>query len=188
MTKMKNFYQKITLVRFCKYSLMGGGMEDKCRLLTGGDAEVAIWERIWERNEDQEENLTYDILLAPHHCSWHSLSYDSWSDLGEDGEVSEDAHQALSQARDGATIVASSEPIEDNDNDPPCIGAKREYEEIVEEVSGDFKCVGEYPNEEDPEVMEFEIGHAGFRLITSLAGSTTTLGSGRIGRKPRRHG
>ena len=111
-----------TILRF---SLKGGGMLDKCRFLTGGDAEVGIWEKLWGRHAWQAHWLSYDILLCPHHCSWHSLSYDSWSELRENGEVSEDALNALSQARDGATIVASSNPIKDDDNDPPCIGAKR---------------------------------------------------------------
>ena len=169
-------------------SLSGGGIEDKCRLLTGGDAEVAIWEKIWERNKDKDGNLIYDVLLVPHHCSWHSLSYDSWSDLGEEAEVSEEAFQALSQARDGATIVASSEPIKDNDNDPPCIRAKREYEEIAKEVSGEFRCVGEYPNEENPEVMVFEISINGVRLATLLVAPAAITSADPIGRKPQRHG
>ena len=41
--------------------------------------------------------------------------------MREQAEVSEKARNALSQARDGATIVASSNPIKDDDNDPPCI-------------------------------------------------------------------
>jgi hypothetical protein len=69
-------------------------------------------------------------LQTPHHCSWHSLSYDSWSELREDAEVSQDARSALSQIRDKGKIVASSAPIKDDDCDPPCWGAKREYEDI----------------------------------------------------------
>lgn len=171
-----------------QFSLSGGGTSDKCRLLTGGDAEVAIWEKLWERHSDQPENLSYDLLLCPHHCSWHSLSYDSWSDLKEEVQVSKDARCALSQARDGATIVSSSKPIEDDDNDPPCIRAKQEYENIVEEVIGTFQCVGEYPNKENPKLMEFEIGIAGVRLVAVTAGLTTILGPGTIGRTPQKHG
>ena len=40
----------------------------KARYLIGGDAEVAIWDRIWERNEKWPERLEYDVLIAPHHC------------------------------------------------------------------------------------------------------------------------
>lgn len=54
-----------------------------CRFLVGGDAEVLVWEKIWGRNKDNSEVLQYDLLLTPHHCSWHTLSDDSWSENGE---------------------------------------------------------------------------------------------------------
>ena len=95
-----------------RFSLAGGGVADRCRFLTGGDAEVAIWKRLWQRHgDDNADWLTYDILQTPHHCSWRSLSFESWTDLGEDAEVDEDARNALSQTRKGAVIVASSKPI-----------------------------------------------------------------------------
>lgn len=168
-----------------QFSLAGGGTSDKCRFLTGGDAEVAIWERLWQRHYWRPEWLSYDILLTPHHCSWHSLSYDSWSDLGEYAKVCKDARNALSQARAGARIVASSNPIKNDDNDPPCIRAKREYVSIA---NGDdaFKCTGEYPSEKSPDVMEFEIGSYGPRLLTALMGGTAAPGI--IGRQPLSHG
>ena len=91
------------------------------RFLAGGDAEVEIWERISE--EFLPSDTEYDILLAPHHCSWRTLSHDSWSENGENAKVSEKARKALEQARYGAIIVSSSKPIADDDNDPPCIRA-----------------------------------------------------------------
>lgn len=174
-----------TILRF---SLAGGGISDKCRFLTGGDAEVAIWEKLWNRHCWRSDWLSYDILLSPHHCSWHSLSYDSWSEEREKAKVCEGARSALSQARAGATIIASSNPIKDDDNDPPCVGAKWEYERIIQEVAGIFKCVGEHPSEESPDVMEFEIGAYGLRQKTSLMGGSAVLGSGLIGRQPLSHG
>ena len=171
-----------------QFSLAGDGIGDKCRFLTGGDAEVAIWEKLWNRHRQRREWLSYDILLSPHHCSWHSLSYDSWSEMREDAEVSGDARNALSQTRDGVMIVASSNPVKDDDNDPPCIRAKREYLSIVGGVKGAFKCTGEYPSEKSPRVMEFEIGRHGLRLKTTLMGAATILGSGTIGRQPLSHG
>ena len=166
-------------------SLAGDGIADRCRFLTGGDTEVAIWERLWQRHRSCPEYLSYDILLAPHHCSWHSLSYDSWSERGEDAEVCQDARSALSQARDGATIVASSNPIKDDDNDPPCIRAKREYESIVDDVQGAFRCVGE---QKSPGVMQFEASRHGPRLRTRLMGGAAVLSPGIIGRQPLGHG
>ena len=171
-----------------QFSLAGGGIPDKCRFLTGGDTEVAIWEELWQRHWRHADWLSYDILQTPHHCSWHSLSYDSWSDLGEDAEVCEDARNALSQARSGATIVSSSNAIKDDKNDPPCIRAKREYVSIADDVKGTFRCVGEYPSEKSPDVMEFEITQHGPRLRTKIMGSPAVLSSGSIGRQPLPHG
>ncbi len=174
-----------TILRF---SLAGDGIAAKCIFFTAGDTEVAIWERLWQRHREYPKRLSYDILQAPHHCSWHSLSYESWSESDGEAEVSEDARAALSQARDGATIVSSSNPIKDDDNDPPCIGAKREYEEIVDGVHGEFKCVGEYPSEESPDAMEFEVTGHGPRLRTTLMRKSAASGPGIISSQPLSHG
>jgi len=126
--------------------------------------------------------------LCPHHCSWHSLSHDSWSELRNKGRVSEDALNALSQARDGATIVASSIPVLDNGKDPPCVGAKREYNVIAKKAAGSFECVGERPSEQSPGIMVVEIGAHGPRLRPLLMGAPAIVGTGAIGRQPLAHG
>jgi hypothetical protein len=35
-----------------RFSLRGGGISDRCRFRTGGDAEVAIWKRLWNSHGD----------------------------------------------------------------------------------------------------------------------------------------
>lgn len=158
--------------------LGAGGKEDAAYYLFGGDAEVGIWELLWDRHQDQPDDLAYDVMIAPHHCSWHSLSWDSWSEKGEEAKVSGNARQALSQARPGAMIIASSCAIEDNDNDPPCIRAKREYEDMATDSSGEFKCVAE-SNSDEP--LEFEIGRNGPKLkrvaLAATAAAATGVGS-----------
>ncbi len=134
---------------------------DGAKFLTGGDAEVYIWKKQWERHYHEPEVLEYDLLQAPHHCSWHSLSEDSWSDKGEDAVVNKAARKALSQVRTGATIVASSKPIVDDKNDPPCIRAKREYVSIVSGVNGKFLCTGEHPSKKDEDPIEFTVSYGG---------------------------
>lgn len=173
-----------------QFSIAGGGVSGACKFLSAGDAEVAIWERLWRRHQKRTEWLEYDVLLAPHHCSWHSLSYDSWGELKEKAQVCQEARNALSRAKKGAVIVASSKAIKDDDNDPPCIRAKKEYIQIVGEsgVRGEFKCVGEYPSEKAPDTMEFEIGGAGPRLITKSMGAAAIVGAGAVGRQPLGHG
>lgn len=169
-------------------SLASGGNADAARFLTGGDAEVAIWDRLWERHKHRPDWLTYSILETPHHCSWHTLSYDSWSEMKEKANVSESARKALSQTRNGAVVVANSAPIKDDDNDPPCIRAKREYEAIVASVNGCFFCVGEHPSEENPEPLVLEVLTAGVRKVTKPVITSAALGLGAVGKQPMPHG
>jgi hypothetical protein len=164
------------------------GVPNACLFLTGGDAEVAVWERFWDKHSKSPERLAYDLLQTPHHCSWHSLSYDSWSELREKAKVSPTARNALCQARSGAFIVASSNPIHDDDNDPPCIRAKQEYEAIAREVKGKFLCVGEHPSKDKPGVLEFEITDFGPRKKSATISTGRIMGAGLVGRQPLSHG
>ena len=161
---------------------------NSCRFLTCGDAEVAIWERLWKRHQDRIYWLEYDLMLCPHHCSWHSLSYDSWSEKGENAEICENARNALSQALSGANIVASSKPIKDVDSDPPCIRAKREYEDILKPVTGEFRCTGEYPTQKKPAPMEYEIGRHGLTLKSAALVAPTIISNRAVGGEPLPHG
>ena len=141
--------------------------QDRSSFLTGGDAGVAIWEKVWSCFTPVD--LQYDLLLAPHHCSWRSLSHDSWSDNGEDAVVSEGARSALSQCKQGAIIISSSKPVVDDKNDPPCIRAKREYKSILGR-SGHFKCTGEEPNKTRPKPLEIETTTSGFKVVKTVVG------------------
>jgi hypothetical protein len=169
-----------------QFNITGDAVANACLFLTGGDAEVVIWERLWQKHKNNAGVLQYDLLETPHHCSWHSLSYDSWSELGEDAEVNQDARSALGQAKKGASIIATSNAIKDDDNDPPCIRAKREYTDIVARVQGLFYCGGEEPNEAKPEPLEFHIGQYGPSRQLKRKAGTGTLGA--IGSQPLSHG
>jgi hypothetical protein len=131
--------------------------------LCGGDAEVIIWEKLWAKHKQAPAVLKYDLLQTPHHCSWHSLSRDSRSDLGDKAKVSPVAKSALSQIRDGGRIVASSRAIKNDDCDPPNHAAKNEYESIVKGANGEFLCTGENPTEASPAPMEFTVSDQALR-------------------------
>lgn len=161
---------------------------DGAKFLTGGDAEVFIWNRQWARHKQDPSVLTYDLMQAPHHCSWHSLSYDSWSDKGEDAKLDTDARKALSQARSGAVIVASCKPIKDDDCDPPCIRAKREYVSIVDAVNGNFYCTGEYPKQDEVEPMTFTVTAQGVALDQLREAGSKVAGFTSAAFTPRPHG
>ena len=172
-----------------RFSLAGGGYADKCRFLTGGDAGVAIWERIWNEYGDTKSDwLTYDVLLAPHHCSWRCLSYDSYSDYGEDAEVCEEARSALSQTRKGAIVVASSKHIDPEDADPPSARAKREYVDILG-AEDRFICVADVWDEED-RPLEYEVKSSGTikKVRAAAAVAAASLGIGATAAQARPHG
>jgi len=173
-----------------RFSIRGAGYLDKCRFLSGGDAEVAIWERLWDKHGTKNADwLQYDILQTPHHCSWHSLSYDSFSTYGEDAEVCESARSALAQTRKGAIIVASCEHIDPEDADPPSDKAKREYISIVDGKKDRFICVADvWENEEQP--LQYDIGSNGIiKVVKSAAkAAVTALGIGATAAQARPHG
>ena len=172
------------------YRFAAGGVSDAVQFLSGGDAEVRIWERLWDEYAEDPSPLRYDLLSTPHHCSWHSLSHDSWSEKGRNAEVSTAARNALSQVRDGGVIVASSAEILDDDNDPPCIGAKEEYESILEDVDGEFFNTAVFPKKGNPEPLTFEVtaGGLGKPSKKSSTVSTTTSGIATFASQPRVHG
>lgn len=173
-----------------RFSISGGGIHDKCRFLTGGDAEVAIWERLWGKHGTyQTDWLSYDILQAPHHCSWHSLSYDSYSIYGEDAEVCDDARSALAQIRKGAIIVASSKAIDPDEADPPSDRAKREYISIVDGKSDRFICIADVW-EDEQRALQYEITSSGVTKVVKSAAkaAVAALGIGATAAQARSHG
>lgn len=160
----------------------------QAKYLFGGDAEVAVWERI--RDRYRLDQLKYDVLIAPHHCSWHSLSWDSWSQLGNAAKVSLQAREALGQAELAATILASSMTIQDDANDPPCIRAKREYQEILKTSSGTFTCLADEAGDEpvDLEVSRWGTRPSRRRIATGVAASSAGFYSTGVGARPLGHG
>lgn len=113
------------------------------RFLTGGDAEVDIWRRIWNRNKSSSANLEYEILQTPHHCSLGALSYDNYSDQngkegkGEECHVDEVAWKALSGATGGAFIVGSMDVPERESGRGL---ARRKYSSLADSKNGQMLC------------------------------------------------
>ncbi|XLZ71469.1 metallohydrolase [Massilia sp. SR12] len=161
---------------------------DGVKFLTGGDAEVLIWTKLWEKYKDTPEVLTYDVMQTPHHCSWHSLSYDSWSEKKEKAKVEQDARRALGQARAGAVIVASCKPIRDDDVDPPCIRAKREYEDMLKASAGTLICTDEYPSENSPEPYVLTVTADGAARPSKSQAAAKLGAAASVAREPMPHG
>lgn len=131
-------------------------------ILLAGDAGVEVWDVLWDKYKNNSDMLQYDILLAPHHCSWHTLSHDSFSDT-DNPQISADAKSALSEARQGAVIVSSSNEIKDDESDPPNYQAMKEYESITDEAGGAFQCLADYKpsSGKAPEVLTYKLTNSG---------------------------
>ncbi|ELM8135465.1 metallohydrolase, partial [Escherichia coli] len=80
-----------------------------------------------------------------------------------------------------ATIVSSSKQILDDDYDPPCIRAKREYDDILDNVDGWFSCTGDL---KDKTVLEFEVARDG-KLIPAIVGAVSAATSAATAAAPR---
>ncbi len=124
------------------------------KILLTGDAEVDVWEYMRKKYDDSL--LEYDILCVPHHCSMGSLGRKNNEDKYD---ISNDALNALSQAKSGAIIISSSKEISDDENNPPHYDAKQEYLKIVDS-NNDFICTEEYPENKkiEPIILEFTSG------------------------------
>lgn len=130
------------------------GVENAVKVFMGGDAECPIWERIVAINDN--ENLSWDLFLASHHCSWSVFNLRPSTD---DSEPSEKVLHLLNLKRGNAYIVASSKPILDDDKNPPSYRAKQIY---VKKVGNDrFLCTGEHPTEKDPQPIYFTMSSKG---------------------------
>lgn len=143
------------------------------KILLTGDAEVDAWEYIREKYNDSL--LEYDILCVPHHCSMGSLGRKNSEDKYD---ISDDALEALSQAKDGAIIISSSKEILNDDKNPPHYDAKQEYLKIVSS-DDDFICTEEYPDSEnvEPIVIEFTSGGPQLKSGTSTSKISTASGA-----------
>jgi hypothetical protein len=129
-------------------------VERACLALFGGDAHWDVWRAILNRSE--RESLEWDLLLAPHHCSWSFFNDTPYEDHKDPQQSSLDV---LGHHRDGAFVIASSKPIKDDQDNPPHYAAAEEYKRSV----GDdhFFCTGEWPCEEKPEPLIFRMTEYG---------------------------
>jgi len=147
-----------------------GGYVNK--ILLTGDAEVDAWE--YMREKYSNSLLEYDILCVPHHCSMGSLGRKNYEGKYD---ISDKALDALSQAKDGAIIISSSNEILNDDNNPPHYDAKQEYLKILSPKGGEFFCTDEYPNSKNIEPIVIEFTSGGTQLKSGVSINKVTVAS-----------
>jgi len=163
-----------------RWTFTRSGKETK--VILGGDSTVGNWERI--RKDNCDEELQYNILLAPHHCSRHTLGHGK----DDEFEFSDDAVSALSQTKDAAFIVLSARDF--GEDTPPNPDARDKYIEILFQ---DKKRLLHTATHEDKDKkispIKFEIDASG-TLIKDIAfkASAATILTGDSGRSTRQYG
>jgi beta-lactamase superfamily II metal-dependent hydrolase len=125
------------------------------RALLFGDLAYPTLKRIFEISKD--EDLAWNVLLAPHHCS-KSAMY--WQDQADSAEClkQELLDKMAASAATPNHVVSSSNPVPETNgagDDPPHAKAKKRYEEITEDG---FLCTQEHPNQNATEPIAFGFG------------------------------
>lgn len=142
------------------------------KILLTGDAEVDAWE--YMREKYNNGFLEYDVLCVPHHCSMGSLGRKNNEDKYD---ISDDALDALSQAKEGAIIISSSKEILNDDKNPPHYDAKQEYLKIVDSKD-DFICTEEHPDSKNVEPIIIEFTASGTQKKSGVSmGKVSTASS-----------
>ena len=154
-----------------------------CLAVFGGDADYRVWSHILNKSDD--DALSWDLLLAPHHCSWTFFNDHNESEPHPDSIELLKHHRH----RDEAYVIASCKPIEDDDDNPPSYAAREIYAAEVGEDK--FLVTSETPSLDDPKPIVFvmtENGPARDEFSNISAAASTAAATSRAVRSPRTYG
>ena len=148
-----------------------GGLNN---ILLGGDATVEIWDRIWKSHKRNTDNLSWHILLTPHHCSQGAIARKNDEDKYD---YSDDALSALGVVNGDGFIVASSKQIKRNDDNPPSWEAKQKYLGILKNNNAknyESRFLNPDTHKDDkPEPVVFDLTKSGPSLKVAGTGNTS---------------
>lgn len=125
--------------------------EDIARVFLGGDTEWRVIQEIMNKTSN-DDYLKWDLMEAPHHCSYKFFA----DDREDDPNLA--SLDFLDKSEDGAFVVSSSKIVKKNSYNPPCQKAKNRYTDRVGE-SNFFCTSGEKDDDtEAPIVFDIEDG------------------------------
>ena len=149
------------------------GKQKLCALLLG-DLSYPIIKRIFKVSE--KDDLAWNVLLAPHHCS-KSVMY--WKDEGDDEEK---LKKHIIEKMDAASlepnrVISSSNPVPSSNkpgDNPPHAKAKTQYETITES----FLCTMDQNKPIVAELVDQEIVFAGVATAAMSASAAADKARG----------
>ena len=132
--------------------------EDEFVTLIGGDLVCENWKEVIRLNPE----MTFDLLLAPHHCSWHAVSTEDTHEGTADSKIEE----FLEKSKNKSYVVSSSKPILRDGDNPPSYRAKNVYIRHLK-AENRFYCTSEYPDSENPGPLKFQFTGQGISVCPS---------------------
>ena len=137
--------------------------------LFGGDADHNLWAEVLKQSKEHnnENRLTWDIFLSPHHCSWTYFNDVPYAEPEEHNTPKSTSLEILDYGNDEAKVIASCKVIKNNDDNPPHYQAKKQYMKKVKDEN--FLNTATEPKEKKPEPIVFEISSSGFERVDSGA-------------------
>lgn len=163
--------------------------ERETRFMIIGDTDHEILTEIVNitRYRKREDRLQWDIFDIPHHCSYLSLS----SNKGKDKtEPVPEVEWLLSKGQTKGILVSSSNPIpsSDEDDQPPHREAARCYQEVADNIGGEFKVTMEHPSISNPQPLEITVDDWGATLKKVISGGPAAAISRPAPRAGLKHG
>ncbi len=125
----------------------------------GGDTDHAVFKEIQDATND-DDRIKWNLMLAPHHCSWtyfNTVPYD------ENKEPQQSSLDLLDKGMDGCMVIASSKAIKDDDDNPPHFPAAEEYRKKV--TKSRFRELAKEPKESAPKPLRFQLEGGGLREL-----------------------
>lgn len=150
------------------------------KLIFGSDINWEVWRDIIRvtRLKNHEERLEWDIFHISHHCSYLALSSEKGNTKTE--PISEIKWLFEDKGKEGGNIVSPSKPIPlgYDDTQPPHRQAANYYRDMAAKLNGELKVTMEFPDQNNPEPLVFEIDDvSGFILKKSVLTTSTYIGS-----------
>ena len=126
------------------------------RIFLAGDTEWRIIEEIMDKTSD-DNNLKWDLLEAPHHCS-----YKFFADDRED-DPNQKSLDFLEKRESNSFVISSSKVVKQNSDNPPCQKAKNRYTDRV--GKSNFLCTSGTSEDESDKPIIFVIDNDGLKLL-----------------------
>ena len=157
----RNMTSIVTQLRFKS----DGKNSEIARVFLAGDTEWRIIEKIMDITED-DDLLKWDLLEAPHHCS-----YKFFADEREN-DPKQSTLDFLDKKESSAYVISSSKVIKKNSDNPPCQKAKNRYTDKV--GSSNFLCTSRTSEDDTdkPTIFDIEDGEVSLREDEKKAEAT----------------